>query len=60
MCSSDLHYADEVDQTSVEDPMLERVAALSQRVELLERLLDEKFLEQKKTRENAACRIQNE
>ena len=54
------HYADEVDQTSVEDPMLERVAALSQRVELLERLLDEKFLEQKKTRENAACRMQNE
>ena len=41
------HYADEVDQTSVEDPMLERVAALSQRLELLERLLDEKFLEQK-------------
>ena len=37
------HYADEVDQTSVEDPMLERVAALSQRLELLE----EKFLEQK-------------
>ena len=34
-------------QTSVEDPMLERVAALSQRLELLERLLDEKFLEQK-------------
>ena len=54
------HYADEVDQTSVEDPMLERVAALSQQVELLERLLDEKFLEQKKTRENAACRMQNE
>ena len=40
-------FADEVDQTSVEDPMLERVAALSQRLELLERLLDEKFLEQK-------------
>ena len=31
-----------------------------ERVELLERLLDEKFLEQKKTRENAACRMQNE
>ena len=38
---------DQGDQTSVEDPMLERVAALSQRLELLERLLDEKFLEQK-------------
>ena len=36
------HYADEVDQTSVEDPMLERVAALSQRLERLERLMDEK------------------
>ena len=31
-----------------------------ERVELLERLLDEKFLERKKTRENAACRMQNE
>ena len=42
------HYADEVDQTSVENPTLERLDALSQRVELLEKLLDEKFLEEKK------------
>ena len=36
------HYADEVDQTSVKSPTLERVAALSDRVEALEKLLDEK------------------
>ena len=42
------HYADEVDQTSVENPVAERLDALSQRVELLEKLLDEKFLEEKK------------
>ena len=41
------HYADEVDQTSVENPVAEQLDALSQRVELLEKLLDEKFLEQK-------------
>ena len=41
------HYADEVDQTSVENPTLEKLEALSQRVELLEKLLDEKFMEQK-------------
>ena len=41
------HYADDVDQTSVENPMAERLDALSQRVELLEKLLDEKFMEQK-------------
>ena len=40
------HYADDVDQTSVEDPMAEWLDALSQRVELLEKLLDEKFLGQ--------------
>ena len=36
------HYADEVDQTSVKNPTLERLAALSDRVEALEKLLDEK------------------
>lgn len=41
------HYADEVDQTSVKNPNLERLAALSNRVEALEKLLDEKFTEQK-------------
>ena len=50
------HYADEVDQTSVENPVAERLDALSQRVELLEKLLDEKFLEQKK---HAECKMQS-
>ena len=40
------HFADDVDQTSVEDPVAEQLDALSQRVELLEKLLDEKFLGQ--------------
>ena len=53
------HYADEVDQTSVENPTLEKLEALSQRVELLEKLLDEKFMEEKKAQENAECRMQN-
>ena len=53
------HFADDVDQTSVENPTLERLEALSQRVELLEKLLDERFVEEKRTRENAECRMQN-
>ncbi len=36
------HFADEVDQTSVKSPSLEKLAALSDRVEALEKLLDEK------------------
>lgn len=36
-------YADEVDQTSVKSPTVERLAALDHRLEALERLLDEKF-----------------
>ena len=38
---------------------LEKLEALSQRVELLEKLLDEKFMEEKKAQENAECRMQN-
>lgn len=34
------HYADEVDQTSVKNPTLEKLAALAQRVEALEQQLD--------------------
>ena len=41
------HYADEVDQTSVENPTLEKLAALSARLEFVEKLLDEQFLTQK-------------
>ena len=37
------HYADEVDQTSVKSPTVERLAALDHRLEALERLLGEKF-----------------
>ena len=43
----------------MENPTLEKLEALSQRVELLEKLLDEKFMEEKKAQENAECRMQN-
>ena len=39
-----LRYADEVDQTSVSNPTLEKLAAVSARLELVERLLDEQYL----------------
>ena len=45
------HYADDVDQINVKDPVLERLAAVSSRLELLEKLVDEQYLkntEQKK------------
>ena len=45
------HFADEVDQTSVENPMEERLSALSQRLELVERLLDEAYLRELSSRE---------
>ena len=38
------HYADDVDQISVKDPVLERLAAVSARLELVEKLLDEEYL----------------
>ena len=41
------HYADDVDQTSVNNPTLEKLAAISARLELVEKLLDEKYLEKK-------------
>ena len=37
------HYADEVDQTSVANPTLERLEALSSRLELVEKLLDAQY-----------------
>ena len=37
------HYADDVDQTSVKSPTQEKLAALSDRVEALERLLDRQY-----------------
>jgi len=36
------HYADDVDQTSVQNPTLEKLAALAQRVEQLEKQLENK------------------
>ena len=36
------HFADDVDQTSVENPTLEKLAALADRVEQLERQLAQK------------------
>ena len=39
----DTHFADDVDQTSVENPTLERLAALSGRLEFIEQLLDERL-----------------
>ena len=41
------HFADDVDQTSVNNPTLEKLSAISARLELVEKLLDEKYLEAK-------------
>lgn len=38
------HYADDVDQINVKDPVLERLAAVSSRLDLVEKLLDEQYL----------------
>ena len=38
------HYADDVDQIHVKDPVLERLAAVSSWLELLEKLVDEHYL----------------
>ena len=38
------HYADDVDQINVKDPVLEKLAAVSSRLELLEKLVDEHYL----------------
>jgi serine O-acetyltransferase len=40
-------YVDEVDQTSVQNPTLERLAAVSARLELVEKLLDEQYMKNK-------------
>ena len=42
------HYVDEVDQTSVKNPTLEKLAALSARLEFVEKLLDEQYLSSQK------------
>ena len=53
------HYADEVDQTSVEDPMLERGRPFSSGWSCWNGCWTRSFGAEK-TRENAACRMQNE
>ena len=40
------HYADDVDQINVKDPVLERLAAVSSRLELLEKLVDEHYIKE--------------
>ena len=40
-------YADEVDQTSVEDPTQKMLEILSSRLDLVEKLLDERYLKQR-------------
>ncbi|HIT01471.1 MAG TPA: serine O-acetyltransferase [Candidatus Enterenecus merdae] len=44
-------YANEVNQTDVKDPVLERLAALSDRVEFLEKLQDEGYLKNQEKKE---------
>jgi len=41
------HFADDVDQIHVKDPVLEKLEAVSSRLELVEKLLDEQYLEKK-------------
>ena len=41
-------YADDVDQISVNNPTLEKLSAINARLELVEKLLDEAFLERKR------------
>nr|WP_325304402.1 serine O-acetyltransferase [uncultured Dysosmobacter sp.] len=44
------NFADDVDQINVKDPVLEKLAALSSRLELVERLLDARYLEEQQAR----------
>jgi len=47
------HYADDVDQINVKDPVLERLAAVSSRLELLEKLMDEHYINNQQAQEPA-------
>lgn len=51
---NDTTYADRVDQINVENPVSETLAALSSRLELLEKLMDEKYLKEQSQAENPA------
>ena len=41
------NYADDVDHINVKDPVLEKLAAVSSRLELVEKLLDEQYMKNK-------------
>ncbi len=55
------HFADEVDQTSVKDPVAEKLSALSARMDLIEKLMDEQYMEKRglKMPEGAAAEQKN-
>ena len=46
-----VHYADDVDQIGVHDPVFGKLTALSSRLELVEKLLDEQYIREARTRE---------
>ena len=46
-----VHYADAVDQIDVHDPVFEKLTALSSRLELVEKLLDEQYLRENQAKE---------
>ena len=46
-----VHFADEVDQIDVHDPVFEKLTALSSRLELVEKLLDEQYLRENQVNE---------
>jgi serine O-acetyltransferase len=46
-----VHYADEVDQIDVHDPVFEKLTALSSRLELVEKLLDEQYMHESRTKD---------
>ena len=46
-----VHYADEVDQIDVHDPVYEKLTALSSRLELVEKLLDEQYMRESRAKE---------
>lgn len=55
-----VRYADAVDQIHVDDPVIEKLAAMSSRLELIERLLDEQYLKEHPEGKEAAPAETNE
>ncbi len=48
------HYADDVDQINVKDPILEQLAAVSARLEFVEKLMDEEYMKKNPQEEKPA------